>query len=140
MCDRSSEPDRRELANAHRGELLAGMAEPVAPQRLSQVLSLRLDPEVAAALRDVANLRGVTVSDLLREAAERIVGFHEDDEPGAEVLAAFEAGIARGCGGTTGYTPPASQTWGCQHMAMSGPILTAPTGWCGCQMALVETR
>lgn len=88
--------------------------------------------------REVAEHRGVTVSDLLREAADRIVGFYEDDEPAAKIQAAFEAGIERGYAGTTGHIPPATLTWGCPHITMSGPFPCAPTTWCGCVMSLVE--
>lgn len=110
---------------------------------MSQVISLRLDPDLAVGLREVAEQRGVTVSDLLRQAAERIVGVYEDDQPAAEVRTRFEAGVERGYTApsvTAGYAPPSSQVWGCQHMTLAGPFLCAPTGGCGCVMSLVETR
>lgn len=110
---------------------------------MSQVISLRLDPDLAAGLREVAEQRGVTVSDLLRAAAQRIVGFHEDDQPAAKIRARFEAGVERGYTSppvTAGYVPPSSQVWGCPHMSLAGPFLCAPTSWCGCVMSLVETR
>lgn len=48
---------------------IEGAIGPVEPRRMSQVLSVRLDPDVAAALRDIANERGTTVSELLRQGA-----------------------------------------------------------------------
>lgn len=87
---------------------------PVEPRRLDQVLSLRLAPETAAALRDIANQRGVAVSDLLREQAERIARWGGPDEPAAR----FEA----------------TATWRCEHLTMTGPFPVAPTGYCGCEL------
>lgn len=68
-----SEQERRELANAHRDEVVAGSGRPVQPQQLDQVVSLRLDPSTISALRDIANRRGVTLSDLLREGASMVI-------------------------------------------------------------------
>lgn len=70
---RASERDRRETAYEHRGELAEDSAEPVTPRRLDHAVSVRLDPEVLSALRDVAESRGTTVSDLLREGAQRVL-------------------------------------------------------------------
>jgi hypothetical protein len=66
---RRSERERRELAQQHAGEVVEGSGTVVAPRRLDQMISLRLEPELAAALRELANRRGVTVSELLREGA-----------------------------------------------------------------------
>jgi hypothetical protein len=48
---------------------IVGVIGPVEAKRLDHVLSVRLQPDVAAALRDIANERGTTVSELLRRAA-----------------------------------------------------------------------
>jgi uncharacterized protein (DUF4415 family) len=69
-----SEQERREIAFEHRGEVVEDSAEDVHPRRMPQVVSLRLDPDVISQLRDVANQRGTTVSDLLREGADCIIG------------------------------------------------------------------
>lgn len=63
-----SERERRELADAHRGEVVIESAERVEPRRLGQMVSLRLEADTIEALRDIANRRGMTLSDLLREA------------------------------------------------------------------------
>lgn len=68
-----SEHERRELADAHRGEVVVGSAEPVVPRRLGQMVSLRLEPDTIEALRDIANRRGLTLSDLLREGAGIVI-------------------------------------------------------------------
>jgi hypothetical protein len=68
-----SESERRELAQQHAGEVVEGSGKAVAPKRLDQMISLRLEPELAAALRELANRRGVSVSELLREGAIRLL-------------------------------------------------------------------
>jgi len=68
-----SEREKRELANAHRGEVLVESAQAIEGRRLDQVVSLRLEPETVAELREIANRRGVTVSDLLREGAAMVI-------------------------------------------------------------------
>jgi hypothetical protein len=70
MVERNlSERERRELADAHRGEVVIESAERVEPRRLGQMVSLRLEADTIEALRDIANRRGITLSDLLREGA-----------------------------------------------------------------------
>lgn len=69
----ASERDRRERAYEHRGELAQDSAESVAPRRLDHAVSVRLDPQVLTALRNVAESRETTVSDLLREGAQRVL-------------------------------------------------------------------
>lgn len=73
MAERLSEKERRELAEAHKDDLDVESATPVTPKRLGQMISLRLDPEVVIALRDLAVERGVSLSDLLREGAARVL-------------------------------------------------------------------
>jgi hypothetical protein len=68
-----SESERRELAQQHAGEVVEDSGKAVAPKRLDQMISLRLEPELAAALRELANRRGVSVSELLREGAIRLL-------------------------------------------------------------------
>ena len=71
------ERERREVANAHRGEVVGDSAEPVEPRRLGQIVSLRLESDAISALRDVANRRGITVSDLLREGVAMVIAADE---------------------------------------------------------------
>jgi predicted DNA-binding ribbon-helix-helix protein len=70
---RNGEIARREEAQAHAGEVVAGSGKRGKPRRMAQMVSVRLDGELVSALRNIAEQRGVTVSDLLREGAERIV-------------------------------------------------------------------
>jgi predicted DNA-binding ribbon-helix-helix protein len=69
---RRSEQERRELAQQNAGEVIEGSGRVVTPRRLGQMVSLRLEPAVAEALRELANRRGISLSELLREAAIRL--------------------------------------------------------------------
>lgn len=74
MTDRRrTEVERREAAQAAKGQIEEGAEEPVEPTKLGQMLSLRLSPEIAVALRRIASERNTSVSELLREAAQRLV-------------------------------------------------------------------
>lgn len=53
-------------------DVVEGAGVAIEPKRLPQMVSFRLDPDVAAGLRDIANARGVTVSDLLRQGATQV--------------------------------------------------------------------
>jgi predicted DNA-binding ribbon-helix-helix protein len=64
---------RRELAQQHAGEVARGSGHAVEPRRLGQMVSVRLEPQLAAALREVAERRGTSVSELLRAAAVELV-------------------------------------------------------------------
>jgi hypothetical protein len=68
-----NERKRREVAFEHRGEIVPNSGVPVEPKMLDQIVSVRLPGDMAAALRDAANARGVKVSDLLRQAARQII-------------------------------------------------------------------
>jgi Ribbon-helix-helix protein, copG family len=81
---RRNERERRDLAQQHAGEVVEGSGTVVAPRRLDQMISLRLEPELASALRELANRRDVTVSELLREGAICLL---EDDR--ASTAASF---------------------------------------------------
>jgi len=70
---RESEIARRERAQAHAGEVVVGSGRRGKPRRMAQMISVRLDGELVGRLRTVAEQRGVTVSDLLREGAQLIV-------------------------------------------------------------------
>jgi hypothetical protein len=60
--------------------------------------------------------------------------FYEDDEPVADVAAAYGAGVQ----GLTGYVQGLTgQTLACEHMSASGPV-TSASCWAGCEMAPVE--
>jgi hypothetical protein len=70
---RQSEQERRNLAQQHAGEVVEGSGRVVTPRRLGQMVSVRLDPGLAEELRELANRRGITVSEALREAAIRLL-------------------------------------------------------------------
>ena len=70
---RENEVARREKAQAHAGEIAGGSGRQGKPRRMAQMISVRLDGELVSRLRTVAEQRGVTVSDLLREGAQLIV-------------------------------------------------------------------
>lgn len=70
MSDRDrSESERRAIANQHRGEVVPDSGEPMQGRSLHHVVSVRLQPQLIAALRELADERGVSVSDLIREGA-----------------------------------------------------------------------
>src|ERR687898_2474560 len=70
---RNNEIARRERAQAHAGEVVAGSGRRGKPRRMAQMVSVRLDGELIGKLRVVAKERNTTLSDLLREGAELIV-------------------------------------------------------------------
>lgn len=70
---RRSEQERRGLAQQHAGEVVEGSGRVVTPRRLGEMISLRLEPALAEALRELADRQGVSLSELLREAAVRLV-------------------------------------------------------------------
>jgi len=49
--------------------LIEGSGRRGEPRRLDQMVSARLDPTLVAALKKVAERRGISLSDVLREAA-----------------------------------------------------------------------
>jgi uncharacterized protein (DUF4415 family) len=70
---RENEIARREEAQAHAGEIVAGSGKRGKPRRMAQMVSVRLDGELIGKLRTAAEQRNATLSDLLREGAELIV-------------------------------------------------------------------
>ena len=73
MNEAMSETDRRDLAFSNRNQVTDDVGEKLAPTNLSQMISLRLDGDLVTALRQHAESRGTTVSELLREAAARLL-------------------------------------------------------------------
>lgn len=74
--ERLTEAQRRDLAHAHMGEVEED-AHRVVAKDLKQMISLRLDSTLAGCLREMALEQGTSVSDLLRDAALRIVEEHQ---------------------------------------------------------------
>jgi len=70
---RRSEQERRDLAQEHAGEVVEGSGRAVAPRRLGQMVSVRLEPGLVEALRELARRRGISLSEALREASIRLL-------------------------------------------------------------------
>jgi hypothetical protein len=70
---RQSEQERRELAQQHAGEVVEGSGRMVTPRRLGQMVSVRLDPGLVEGLRELASRRGISLSEVLRDAAIRLL-------------------------------------------------------------------
>jgi len=102
-----SEVVRRELADAHRDDAVIG-SSPVEGRRLGQMVSLRLEPEVLSALRQIANERGVTVSDLLREGAGLVLEGREKRMQVLQISLGVEVGGKR----SSTWDPSATPTRG----------------------------
>lgn len=89
---RASEITRREEAQAHAGQIVAGSGERGKPRRMPRMVSVRLDGELLRQLRIVAQQRNTTVSDLLREGAELII---EDAYASAQPRTSFTVSGAK---------------------------------------------
>jgi hypothetical protein len=70
---RKSEIERRELAQAHAGEVDEDSGMLGSPRLMSQMVSVRLDGQLVIELWDAAERRGVTLSDILREGARLVL-------------------------------------------------------------------
>ena len=84
---RNSEIERRELAQAHAGEIDEDSGIPGTPRLMSQMVSVRLDGQLAMELWDAAERRGVTLSDILREGARLVL---QEEYAQAEPQAHYE--------------------------------------------------
>jgi hypothetical protein len=70
---RGTERARRDLAQGQRGSVVEGSGRPVEGRKVPQMVSLRVDPDVLAELRGLAEASGLSVSDLLRQAAGQLL-------------------------------------------------------------------
>ncbi len=68
---RESEVERRRETEAMAVEIVEGSAKALAPRKLDQMVSLRLDPSVLAELKEIAESLGRSVSDCLRDAVSQ---------------------------------------------------------------------
>jgi hypothetical protein len=72
--DRQRENELRKAAHAEAGEVVVpGSGRAVEPREIKQMLSVRLEPELIASLRQLATKRGQSTSDLVREALVRLI-------------------------------------------------------------------
>ncbi len=78
MAEPMSEQERRDVAYANRGEVIPGSATSIEGRRLGQVVSMRFEPESLILLREIAQRKGVTVSDLLREGAGMVIAREQE--------------------------------------------------------------
>ncbi len=79
--DRKRERELRDEAHAIVDQLVPESASAVAGRRqIKQMLSVRLDSEVVASLRELANERHVKVADLLRDAVGALL-LHANRQP-----------------------------------------------------------
>lgn len=81
---RKSESSRREAAFANRGEVVEDSGEPLAPKRMSEMISVRLDAELVASLRALAAERHISLSDILRSAAVELIA--REQQPAAPTI------------------------------------------------------
>src|SRR5215213_6085501 len=104
---RASEIARREEARAHAEDIVAGSGERGKPRRMARMVSVRLDGDLINQLRNVAQQRNTTLSDLLREGAELIVQDAYADTITLQVTKSEGTGwaIQRGQGKNFGVSP-----------------------------------
>lgn len=73
MNENNNEHERREAALAALGGNVESGAREVPGREIRQMVSVRIESDLVSGLREIANVRGVKVSDLLREAAAKLV-------------------------------------------------------------------
>lgn len=74
---KESERQRRERAQQHAGDVVAGSGRVIEPRRLDHMISVRLEPELVTRLRRMATENGMTLSDILRRAASLLIAEEE---------------------------------------------------------------
>lgn len=109
-----------------RDDDIVGVIGPVEPRRLAQVVSVRLDPEVAGQLRDIANQLGCTVSDLLRRGA--IAAANEPNVMRIEWITPPTAVTGGGQSATFDASQPWAETWE-EEVAFIGGESPDNAGW-----------
>jgi hypothetical protein len=96
--------------------LIEGSGRRGDPRSLGQIVSVRMDGETLARIRELAGQDGAKVSEWIRRAARAEVFRRQQpvSPPGAPRI----------CG------------WSCQHMSMTtlAGTLGKPVMWCGCEM------
>lgn len=107
---RLSEEQQRELANEHRGEVIENSATTIESRKLGQIVSVRLDSDTIVALREIANERRSTVSDLLREGADLIVESNRQSMKITQVT--YQVTV----------TPPLTNNWETRTASRSGML------------------
>ena len=90
---RDEEARIREEAQAHAGEIVEGSGTRGSSRRLPQMVSVRLDGGLVAALRALARQRGVTMSELLREGAECVLAGQHAEGTGGVFVTHIEGAV-----------------------------------------------
>jgi hypothetical protein len=90
---RKSEIERRQLAQAHAGEIVEDSGILGTPRLMSQMVSVRLDGQLVIELWAAAERRGVTLSDVLREGARLVL---QEERAKAEREADYTIGTIDG--------------------------------------------
>jgi len=98
------EKRRRELAWAHRDDIIPGSERAIQPKELGQIVSVRLTTAEVSALRDYADKLGWTMSEVIRHATRAMVG------------------------------RPIGWQCEHMNMTSLPGILSSPHGYCGCEM------
>lgn len=102
---RLSEPERRATAQAAAGSIVEpGTGHEVPAREMKQMISVRFEPELVQALRKLARVRGITLSDLVREAAVRLINEADAQPLRLDIKRVGEVVIAPSLSGTTSTT------------------------------------
>lgn len=89
---RNSEIERRELAQAHAGEIVEDSGILGTSRLMSQMVSVRLDGGLVIELWDAAERRGITLSELLREGARLVL---QEEHVDTESQMSYKVGGAK---------------------------------------------
>jgi predicted DNA-binding ribbon-helix-helix protein len=71
--DRTKEGEIRDLAEKGRGQVVEGSGQAIEGRSMPQMVSLRLEATLLHDLREVAERRGLTLSEVLREGAGLLI-------------------------------------------------------------------
>jgi predicted transcriptional regulator len=94
MDELKGERERRDLAFENRGIVSDEDGEKVEPTNISQMVSLRLDGRLVTELRRLAESRGTTLSDVLRDAAAELLR-SEEARTNRWVMVSYETRVGR---------------------------------------------
>ncbi len=72
MISRKEELELRETAQ-QQAKVVKGSGRMLPPKKFGHVISIRLQTELISQLRELADARGVSISDLMRNAAKNLI-------------------------------------------------------------------
>jgi Ribbon-helix-helix protein, copG family len=100
-----SESERRAVAQAAEGSIVEpGTGREVPAREMKQMVSVRFEPDLIQALRKLARARGITLSDLVREAAVRLIDEADTRPVRLEVRRVGDSVLSPGLIATTSTT------------------------------------